>query len=243
MSGHSKWSTIKRQKSANDATRGKIFTKLGSAITIAVKEGGSADREANFRLRLMMDKARQANMPRENIDRAIKRASGKTGESKELHEVLYEGFGPEGIAVLAEGVTDNKQRTASAVKNIFSAKGGHLAGVGSVVYQFTRVGEIHLGKVKSMDEMLEQALAAGALDIEEEPDRFIVYVSAADLAKVRDYFVNQHLSVLESELVYRPVNPIKVSDQATATKMLEFLSALDELDEIHKIYANYETTL
>src|SRR5579883_2068871 len=170
MSGHSKWATIKRQKGANDAKRGVLFTKLSNAISVAVRQGGGvADPTQNFRLRLAVDAARNANMPKENIERAISRASGK--DAKAFEEVVYEGFGPGGISVIIEAATDNKNRTTPEVKSIMEKNGGTMGQMGSVAYQFQLIGRITLQKgEKSLDDIFMEAAELGAQDVEEGED-------------------------------------------------------------------------
>ncbi len=237
MSGHSKWSTIKRQKQATDQVRGQLFTKLATQIMIAVREGDSADPNSNFRLRLMIEKARSANMPKDNIDRAIARASSKGTDAANLSEVAYEGFGPHGVAVLAVGITDNKQRTSASVKNIFGEYGGNLGGVGSVAYLFERVGEIHVSKTKSADQVLDLAVAANSIDMEEDEDRFVIYTDTNNLHEIKS-LLEKDLQVIDAEISYRPTTSITITERETAQKIIHLLSKLEEIDEIHKVYAN-----
>lgn len=239
MSGHSKWSTIKRQKQSADFARGQIFTKLANAITFAVRDGGGvADPENNFKLRLAIEKARQNNMPKHNIERAILRASGKLGGGAELTEVLYEGFAPAGVAILAEGVTDNRERTSAAVKNAFVKNGGSLGGTGSVAYLFTKMGAIHVAKDgKTYDQMLETVLEADAVDLEDDDDRFIIYTEPADLHKVKA-FLEHKMTIIESELTYKPKTLVSIMEKELAQKVVVLLWTLEGLDDIHKVYSN-----
>jgi YebC/PmpR family DNA-binding regulatory protein len=200
MSGHSKWSTIKRQKGAKDAARGAVFTKLGNAIAIAAR--GGADPETNFALRMAIDKAKAANMPSSNIQRSIDRVKDK--DAAQLQEVLYEGYGPGGVAVLVECATDNTNRTYPDVKLAFSKHGGSIAEKGSVAFQFDRKGMI---RVKTTgDDVLLQALDAGAEDVQEEDGESIAYTAATDLAKVRDTLIAAGLDIAEAELTFVPNN-------------------------------------
>ena len=178
MSGHSKWATIKRQKGANDVKRGQLFTKLSKAVAIAVVQGGGvADPESNFRLRLAVEAARAANMPKENIERAIQRASAK--QDAHLEEIMYEGFGPGGFSVIVETFTDNKQRTVSEVKNIFNKNGGNMGAQGSVIYQFEKKGALTVEKSgKSLDEIFKLAAEAGAEDVEVADSEVLVYTKS-----------------------------------------------------------------
>src|SRR5579859_1825548 len=174
MSGHSKWATIKRQKGANDAKRGVLFTKLSNAISVAVRQGGGvADPNQNFKLRLAVDSARTANMPKENIERAIERVAGKDG--KVFDEVVYEGFGPGGVSVIVEAATDNKNRTTPEIKSLFEKNGGTLGQMGSVAYQFQLMGKITLQKrEKTLDEIFMEAAELGARDVEETENEIYI---------------------------------------------------------------------
>jgi YebC/PmpR family DNA-binding regulatory protein len=235
MSGHSKWSTIKRQKGAKDAARGATFTKLGNAIAIAAR--GGADPEMNFSLRLAIDKAKAANMPLANIQRSIDRGSGKLG-GDQVQEVIYEGYGPGGVAILVECATDNLNRTYPEVKAAFSKHGGSIAEKGAVTFQFNQKGMI---RVKgSGDELTLQALDAGAEDVEEEADESVIYTDAKELAKVRDNLRTADIEVLEAELTFVPNNTVKVSDKETAGKIMRLMDALDDLDDVTNTHTNFD---
>lgn len=240
MSGHSKWSTIKRQKGAADMVRGQLFTKLGNAITIAVREGGGvADPGSNIRLRLAIDKARAANMPKDNIERAIDKATGKLAGSISLETVLYEGFAPGGVAILVEGVTDNKQRTAAAVKNIFSTAGGNLSGSGSVAYLFEKVGVVTFISDRSQEEMLSIILDASALDFElEEGNSYNVYTTPNALHETKVQLEKAGLLLKTVELSYRPTTLINI-DKAIGNKVITLLTRLETLDDVQKVHANF----
>ncbi len=243
MSGHSKWSTIKHQKQATDAARGQVFTKLGNAITIAVKEGGGADPSSNFKLRLAIDRAKNVNMPKENIERAITKALGKNTEGN-LEEVVYEGFGPRGIAVLAVGVTDNKQRTAQEVKNIFSRHGGNLSGSGSVSFLFKHLGLITISKNNiDSNELLNQISAINADNIEEDATNYLIYTKPQDLHRSREYLLQHKYDLGESELVYKPNVSIKITEETVARQIVALLEALENLADIHKVFSNSEITI
>jgi len=239
MSGHSKWATIKRQKGANDTKRGQLFTKLSNAITIAVRQGGGvADPEFNFKLRLTIDKARAANMPKENIERAIKKASGSGAE--EVQELLYEGFAPGGVAVIVEAVTDNKQRTFSQVKNIFDKNGGSLGSSGSVSYMFSRRGEITAAKNgASSDEMLAKGIDANISDMEDDENSVFFYTDPQELQNVKKNLETQGVSVESAQLIYAPTNYIS-SDNAVQEKVLNLVEKLEELDDVQEVYTNLE---
>jgi YebC/PmpR family DNA-binding regulatory protein len=240
MSGHSKWSTIKRQKGLNDAKRGQAFTKLSKAITIAVKQGGGiADPDSNFRLRLAVEAARAANMPKDNIERAIQRSSDK--QAKALEEVLYEGFGPGGFSVIVEALTDNTQRTVAEVKNIFSKNGGSMGNQGSVQYQFDKKGAITVAKKgKTLDDIFLIAADNQAEDVEDADDDCIVYTKPEDVAKVRTALMNEGLEVRALELIYRPIVISPIADKESADKALAFLDKLESLDDVQKVYANFD---
>jgi YebC/PmpR family DNA-binding regulatory protein len=235
VSGHSKWSTIKRQKGAKDAARGAIFTRLGNAIAIAAR--GGADPTMNFSLRLAVDKAKAANMPLANIQRSIDRGSGKLG-GEQIQEVMYEGYGPGGVAILVECATDNLNRTYPEVKLAFSKHGGNIAEKGAVAFQFDRKGMI---RVKGTgDDLMLQALDAGAEDVQEEDGESVIYTDPKELAKVRDSLAGQGLEILEAELTYVPNNTVKVEDAATAGKIMRVMEALDDLDDVTNTHTNFD---
>lgn len=238
MSGHSKWATIKRAKGAADLKRGLTFTKISNAITVAVKtSGGITDPNSNFKLRLAMDAARTANMPKENIERAIQKAVGK--EAGELSEVIYEGFAPEGISVIIEAATDNSMRTTAEIKSIFNKEGGNFGQPGSVSYLFEQKGRIAIDKMgKTMDELLEIAIDSGAEDIEEILDKAIIQTGYADLALVRENLIKKGITPLEVEAIWKPINPIVLSDPEKQQKVVSFLNKIEELDDVQKIYSN-----
>lgn len=237
MSGHSKWATIKRQKGANDAKRGALFTKLSKAISIAVQQGGGiGDPNQNFRLRLAVEAARAGNMPKENIERAIERAVGKNGEA--IEEALYEGFAPGGVGIIVEAATDNKNRTTSEVANIFNKNGGNMGQPGSVSYQFKQMGQIIVDKNgKSLDDIFLEAADAGAEDVEDAESEAFVYTNPGDLAKVRDSLTQKGIVVKEMELIYKPTVTMAVDD-GTADKIMNLLEKLEELDDVQKTYTN-----
>lgn len=234
MSGHSKWATIKRQKGANDAKRGAIFTKLGNQIAIAAR--GGTDPTTNSTLALAIDRAKVANMPMNNIERAIQRVADKS--AAQLEEVMYEGFGPGGVAILIECATDNKNRTYPEVKTILAKTGGNIADQGSVVFQFTRKGVI---RVKgSGDEVLMTALDAGAEDATEEEGEIVVYTAQNELAKVRESLKEANLEVIDAELQYVPNNTIEITEAETARKIIRLMDALEDLDDVTNTYTNFD---
>lgn len=234
MSGHSKWSTIKRQKGAKDAARGAVFTKLGNAIAMAARSG--TDPDMNFSLRLAIDKAKGANMPAANIQRAIDRIKDKS--AAQLQEILYEGYGPGGTAILVECATDNTNRTYPEVRLAFSKHGGNIAEKGSVVFQFDHKGMI---RVKgSGDDILMAAIDAGAEDVQDEEGESVIYTAHADLAKVRDALREAGLEVLEAELTYVPNNTVEITDAATAGKIMRLMDALDDCDDVTNTHVNFD---
>lgn len=235
MSGHSKWETIKRQKGANDAKRGAVFTKLGNAIAVAARAG--ADPDMNFTLRLAIDKAKAANMPNANIQRSIDRGSGKLG-GDQIQEVMYEGYGPGGAAILVECATDNINRTYPEVKLAFSKHGGNIAEKGAVAFQFDRKGMI---RVKGTGEdLLLQILDAGAEDASEEDGETIVYTDPKELAKVRDTLSQAGLEITEAQLTFVPNNTVEVSDEATVGKLMRVMDALEDCDDVVNTHTNFD---
>ena len=234
MSGHSKWSTIKRQKAAKDAARGAVFTKLGNAIAIAARAG--TDPETNFSLRLAIDKAKAANMPAANIQRSIDRVKDKSAD--QLQEVMYEGYGPGGVAILVEAATDNVNRTYPDVRLAFSKHGGNLAEKGAVAFQFERKGTIRIKG--SSDDLLMQVLDAGAEDVQQENDESVVYTDPKELAKVRDNLQAAGVEIVEAELTFVPNNTVEVTDAATAGKIMRLMDALDEVDEVSNTHVNFD---
>jgi YebC/PmpR family DNA-binding regulatory protein len=240
MSGHSKWSTIKRQKGANDAKRGQLFTKLSMAITLAVKEGGGvSDPNGNPRLRLVVDAARAANMPKDNIDRAIQRAVGK--QASDVTEIVYEGFGPGGFSIMVEAVTDNKQRTTPIIKSTFEKNGGTIGNPGSVAYQFEQKGQVIVVKNGiSLDDIYLIAADGGAEDVEEAGEEVVVYTKPEDLGKVRDSLTLHGLSVTEASLIRKPTVITAIADIITAEKALSFLEKIEDLDDVQRVYANFD---
>ncbi len=234
MSGHSKWSTIKREKGAKDAARGAVFTRLGNAIAIAARSG--ADPETNFALRLAIDKAKAANMPLSNIDRAIQRVADKNAAA--LQEILYEGYGPGGVAILVEVATDNINRTYPEVRLAFSKHGGNMAEKGAVAFQFDHKGMIRV-KGKG-DELLMQALEAGAEDVQEEGEESVVYTEPTQLAKVRDALRANGVEVIEAELTYVPNTTIQVTDKETAGKIMRLMDALEDVDDVVTTHVNFD---
>lgn len=239
MSGHSKWAQIKRQKGVADIKRGETFTKIANAITIAVRQGGGiTDPSQNFRLRLIIDKAKTVNMPKENIKRAIQRALSKK-ESGDLEEITYEGFGPGGISVIIEVATDNRLRTQSAIKHIFENAGGSLGQSGSVVYQFKKMGMVVVKKNKmSFDDIFGKVLESGAEDLQDVQDEVFIYADPQNLVKVKDALLRSGLEVVKAELVQKPITTITVENNEQLQKIQAFLKKLEELEDVQKVFTN-----
>lgn len=232
MSGHSKWSTIKREKGAKDAKRGAVFTKIGNQIAIAARSG--IDPVMNSALALAIEKAKQANMPAANIQRAIDRVADKN--AAQLEEATYEAMGPGGIGIIIETATDNKNRTFPEVRNALTKNGGRIADAGSVMFQFARKGVITVAATG--EDALLTVLDAGAEDAVEEDEELVVYTDPKDLAKVRTAIVDAGLTVTGAELQYVPNNTIAIAEQEVADKVLKVLDALDDLDDVTNVHTN-----
>lgn len=237
MSGHSKWSTIKREKGAKDAKRGAIFTKIGNQIAIAARSG--ADPTMNPALALAIEKAKQSNMPNANIQRAIDRVNDKNAAA--LEEVTYEGYGPGGIGIIVETATDNKNRTYPEVRTALTKNGGSIADAGSVMFQFTRKGVIRVDATG--EDALLTILDAGAEDAIEEDDGITVYTDQRELARVREALAAADLTPREAELQYVPNNLVPVDDEETARKVLKVMDALDDLDDVVNVHTNADITI
>ena len=232
MSGHSKWSKIKRDKGANDAKRGAIFTKIGNQIAIAARSG--TDPTMNSALAMAIEKAKAANMPNANVQRAIDRASDKNAAV--LEETAYEAMGPGGVGIIIETATDNKNRTFPEVKNALTKNGGRVADAGSVMFQFTRKGVIRVAAAG--EDALLTILDAGAEDAIEEDGEMIVYTNQKELAKVRTALMDAGLEVKDAELQYVPNGSVEISDEETARKVMKLLDALDDLDDVVNVHTN-----
>jgi YebC/PmpR family DNA-binding regulatory protein len=239
MSGHSKWSSIKRQKGVNDAKRGAVFTRVSREIMVAARSGGG-DPEGNFRLRLAIDKARSVNMPMDNIKRAIERAAG-AGEGEQFEEIVYEGYGPGGVAVLVEAATDNRNRTAADVRSIFTKAGGQLAGAGAVAWQFEPRGLIAVGSNgKDADEVALAAIDAGADDVDtSDSDRIEVYTTPADLQRVRQALDDAGVPIESAENAMVAKSTVEV-DANRARQNLRMIEALEDLEDVQRVTANFD---
>lgn len=238
MSGHSKWSQIKRQKAKTDIKKGLTFTKLANAIIIAVRQGGgAADPNQNFKLRLAIDSARASNMPKENIERAIQRAAKK--EEGDIEEVIYEGFVPGGISVIVEAATDNSQRTTAQIKNLFNKAGGSFGQPGSVLYQFTQVGKITVGKNgNTFDEIFSIAVENGAEDIGEENDSIVIFTKGSDLSKMREKLMQSGLKILNAKPTRKPTTTVEVLNPEQYEKIKNFLETINSLEDVQNVYSN-----
>jgi YebC/PmpR family DNA-binding regulatory protein len=232
MSGHSKWSTIKRQKGVNDAKRGAVFTRIGNQIAAR----GGTDPTMNSALAMAIEKAKAANMPSSNIERAIARVADKS--AAQLNEVMYEGYGQGGVGILVECATDNLNRTYPEVRNAFNKKGGNIAESGAVAFQFTRKGSIRVKA--SGDDAILAVLDAGAEDAIESDGELQVYTDAKELAKVREAIKAAGLDISEAELTYVPNNTIEITDAETAKKIMNLIDALEELDDVVATHTNFD---
>lgn len=247
MSGHSKWSTIKRKKGANDAARGKIFTRLAREIQVAAR--GGADPSTNMTLRLAVDRARAENMPKDNIDRAIRRGAGLEKDAAEIEEVTYEGYGPHGIAIIVQCLTDNRNRTISDVRRCFSRANGSLGEPNSVAWQFTENGYLAFNLVDEegerntidTDELFMAALEAGAVDVQVSDDVVEVYTERNEFAQVLQRLIDEGYTADESNLMLKPNTTLALeSDQGAS--VLNLIDSLEELDDVDSVYHNLELT-
>ena len=237
MSGHSKWSKIKRDKGANDAKRGAVFTKIGNQIAVAAR--GGIDPTMNSSLALAIEKAKAANMPVANIQRAIDRVADKSAAA--LEEATYEGYGPGGVGIIVETATDNKNRTYPEVRTALTKNGGTMADAGSVMFQFTRKGVIRVAA--SGEDALLSVLDAGAEDAVEEDGEIVVYTEMKDLAKVRTALVDFGLTVEDAELQYVPNAMVPIDNAETARKVLKIMDAIDDLDDVVAVHTNADITV
>ncbi len=239
MSGHSKWSTIKRKKGAEDAKRGRIFTRLAREISMAARSG--SDPDSNPGLRLAIDKARAANMPKDNIQRAIARGAGEGDDGAVLEEITYEGYGPSGVAILVDVVTDNKNRTLAEIKHAFSRSGGALASAGSVMWQFEQKGLISLAEGSDFDNAFLVAAEAGAEDVEADGADISIYTPRELLAHVTEALKEAGFEIDDYELTWKPKNEISL-DKDDTLKVMGMIEKLEELDDVHSVSSNLEIT-
>lgn len=237
MSGHSKWAQIKRQKGVNDARRGQLFTKLGREISVAAREGGG-DPDGNFRLRLAIQHARENNMPMDNVERAIKRGTGGGEGGANFEEVTYEGYGPGGTALLVRALTDNRNRTASDVRSVFTRGGGNLGESGCVAWIFDARGMISVPvNGKDADELTLQAIDAGADDVVNEEDVLVVYTAPHDLEVVRQALQTKNIAVADAEQTMVPKTTVELDDR-TGEQLYRLIERLEDLDDTQSVYSN-----
>lgn len=239
MSGHSKWANIKNKKEKTDSQRGKIFTKIGREIAIAVKEGGGGDPANNSKLRDVIAKAKANNMPNDNITRSIKKATGEVG-TVNYEEIVYEGYGPGNLAVIVNVVTDNRNRIAAEMRHIFSKSGGNLGASGSVAWMFEKRGLIVIERTALMDEdeVMMLALDAGAEDFVVQDDAFEVYTAPSDFSSVREKLEAYDYNFLSAEVSMIPTNTVNIDDAETIEKIERFLDRLDDNDDVQEVYNN-----
>ena len=237
MAGHSKWANIKHKKAAQDAKRGKIFTKIIKEIMVAAREGGG-DPDMNPRLRLVIQKAKEANMPNDNIERAIKKGTGEL-EGVNYTEMTYEGYGPAGVAIMLDILTDNKNRTAAEIRNIFSKNGGNLGETGCVNWIFERKGMIMVdGSKYSEDELMDHVLEAGADDLKRDDDMFVIYTSPEDFTRVVEN-LKQNVEYENAEVTMEPSNTVKVTGDEVE-KLMKLVDALEDSDDVQNVYSNFD---
>jgi|TARA_B100001769_G_scaffold104918_1_gene81530 YebC/PmpR family DNA-binding regulatory protein len=236
MAGHSKWANIKHRKARQDASRGKVWTKVIREITVAAKDG--PDPNDNPRLRLALEKANAANMPKDTIKRAIEKGSG-TGETGQLQEIIFEGYGPGGVAILVETMTDNRNRTVSDVRHAFSKFGGNLGTDGSVAYLFKKLGLIHVAKEFSEEKLMEIVIESGAIDFTDEEDFFEVTTEANDFNKIIDIFKENQIKYLNAELTLRAETLVNL-DNEMSEKVLNIMEFMDDLDDVQEVHTNAE---
>ena len=239
MSGHSKWATTKRHKAAVDAKRGKIFSVISKELTLAARDGGK-DPEFNPRLRTLITKAKQANMPADNIERAIKKGTGELA-GVTIEELLYEGYAPGGVGLIVEVTTDNKNRSASEVRSTFSKGGGNLAGAGALAFNFKRKGQILLSRDKmDEDSLTELALENDAEDIVTEKEHYEIICETSQYDRLAEAFDKAGIEMDSSELAYLPNNLVPISDHETARKILKLIESLEDLEDVKAVHGNYD---
>uniref|UniRef100_A0A7C4NU02 Probable transcriptional regulatory protein ENT66_03675 n=1 Tax=Thermodesulfobacterium geofontis TaxID=1295609 RepID=A0A7C4NU02_9BACT len=238
MAGHSHWAQIKRKKAAQDAKRGQLFTKLIREIIVAVKTGGSGDPELNPRLRAAIQAARAANMPKENIERAIKKALGLE-EGTQYEEAFFEGYGPGGVAILISAITDNRKRTVSELRHLFNKYGGNLAEPGAVSYLFEQKGLIVVPK-KEEEKVLEIAIEKGAEDTKEYESEIEVITDPSQFEEIKKALEDAGVEIISAKVTMVPKTIVPVEDEATANNLLKLMEALDDLDDVQQVYANFD---
>ena len=238
MAGHSKWASIKHKKAVVDSRRGKLFTKLGRAITVAAREGGG-DPEGNPSLALAIQKARDASMPKDNIERAIARGTGEGADADAIEAVVYEGYGPGGVALLIEALTDNRNRTGAEVRHALTKHGGSLGEPGSVAYLFEQCGLISVDADRHSEEDLLVAIDAGATEIDSDEDCFEILTAPSDLATVREALEREQIDFESAELVQRPTVRVEL-DAKEAASLMKLIDALEDNDDVGEVHANFD---
>lgn len=239
MAGHSKWANIKHKKAASDAVKGKVFSKIAKEIMVAARTGGG-DPNANITLRALVQKARGVNMPADNVTRAIKKGTGEL-EGAAMEEIIYEGYGPGGVGLVVQTLSDNKNRTASEVRNVFSKNGGNLAGAGSVMRSFKRRGLFVVSaEGVTEDRLLEVGLEAGAEDVKREGDVFEVLCEPAQFGSLSDALTSAQIKTESGEITMVPETYVPVTDPAQAAQLIKFVQALEDLDDVQNVYANFD---
>ena len=240
MSGHSKWSTIKHRKAAQDAKRGKVFTKLIKELTISSRIGGS-DLDANPRLRTAVANAKSQSMPKENIERAIKKGAGEL-DGIIYEEIIYEGYGPHNVAIIVEAMTDNRNRTIASVRHAFSKCNGNLGSANSVKYMFDRLGSIFVNKNIIEENLLtELVLESGAEDIiAENPDVFQIVTSPSDFDNIRSYMEDKNITMVSAEVIWSPQNRVEIDDYRKAEQVIKLIDMLEEDEDVNSVHSNFE---
>jgi len=243
MSGHSHWSTIRRKKEANDAKRGAVFTKIAREIVIATREGGGGDPDSNIRLRMILDNARSMGMPKDNIERAIKRGTGEDKDGVEIIEATYEGYGPNGVALLIDVVTDNRNRTVAAVRHLLSRQGGNMGDPGSVAWQFDRKGVINVPSEVDFDTLFEAAVEAGAQDVVpgEGEDAHEVYTEPNELHVVGQELKSSGVPVSSMDLIMSPQNEMTL-EVKESVQILKLIDLLEDMDDVRRVFSNLDVT-
>jgi YebC/PmpR family DNA-binding regulatory protein len=235
MSGHSHFATIKRQKAINDSAKGNLFSKMARSIMLAAK--GGADPDMNFKLRFEMDKARAVSMPKENIERAIAKA---TTDAANLTEITYEGFGPGGVSVMVQVLSDNKNRTSQEIGNVFARSGGNMAGPNAVAFNFVSLGFLVVKKNSDPDSQMLQLIDAGAEDIEDIGDEFEIYVPPDKLGQIHKKITEMGFEISESELIMKPINFQTITDSTMAGKVMKFIDEMESHDDVQNVFTNLD---
>lgn len=238
MAGHSKWSKIKRQKAKNDNARGQVFTKMAREITVAVREGGGGDVEGNFRLRLAIQRAKAAGVPNDNIDRAIQKGLGTDADGNNYENIQYEGYGPGGVAIMIDALTDNRNRTAGDVRSYFNKAGGNLGETGCVGWMFNKKGILRFEDIEDADTLFMEALEAGAEDIQDEDGQIEVLTDPDDFQAVSEAL--SHYESTAQDVEYIPLNTVRVEDLSEAKKLLKLMDLLEEHDDVQGVHSNFD---